>query len=173
MFVNADVIIVLGFPVLSNGLPSVILERRTRYGIKLYQQHEAPRLLFSGGLCHSGYCEAIVMRQLAVDCGVPDADIITEELSIDTMENAVNCSIIIKENGWRKAIIVTDSYHLFRSLFVFRQLGIDVEGKSPTEGRGVTARSEWIFYHIREFVAFPWYMVRLGWRKLLTKKSFR
>jgi|WetSurMetagenome_2_1015567.scaffolds.fasta_scaffold554920_2 uncharacterized SAM-binding protein YcdF (DUF218 family) len=167
----ADVIVVLGAAVLPDGAPSPTLERRALYGISLYQQNDASRLLFSGGVGESGFSEAMVMRQLALDRGVPEAHILIDELSTNTLENAVNCSIIIKENGWKKAIVVTDSYHLFRSLFAFRQMGVDVEGNSPTTGRGVTAKGRWMFYHLREIIALPWYLLLIAWRKLLMQKS--
>jgi vancomycin permeability regulator SanA len=170
---KADVIVVLGAAVLPDGTPSPTLERRTFYGIDLYQRHEASCLLFSGGVGRSGFSEALVMRQLAVDRGVPEAHIFIDNLSTDTMESAFNCSMIIKENGWNKVIIVTDSYHLLRSIFAFRQMGIEVEGWPPTTGRGGTSRVRWIFYHVREIIALPWYLVRLSFRRYLKQKSLR
>ncbi|NTV66472.1 MAG: YdcF family protein [Chlorobaculum sp.] len=173
MSAEAEVIVVLGASVLPDGTPSPTLERRTFYGIDLYQRHEASCLLFSGGVGRSGFSEALVMRQIALERGVPEAHIFIDDLSTDTLESAVNCSMIIKENGWSKVIIVTDSYHLLRSLFAFRQMGVDVEGRSPTTGRGMTSRGRWIFYHVREIIALPWYLVRLSFQKYLKQKSLR
>jgi hypothetical protein len=51
--------------------------------------------------------------------------------STSTIETALNCSKILKELGYEKAWIVTDGYHMSRSMLAFRVLGIHGEAARP------------------------------------------
>ena len=63
-----------------------------RRAAELYHQGYAPRILFTGGLGRNteGLLpepEAKRFARMAMDCGVPDADIILEDQSRNTKEN--------------------------------------------------------------------------------------
>jgi uncharacterized SAM-binding protein YcdF (DUF218 family) len=160
---TADVIVVLGAGVLPSGKPTPTLERRSQYGIELFKAGSAPLLLFSGGIGKSGFSEAAVMRELALTEQVPGDRIVIDAHSTTTVESAIACARIMNARCLRRAIVVTDSYHLFRAILAFRHLGIEVEGKSPPSNRGNTARWRWVYYHLREIVAIPWYLLKLAW----------
>ncbi|MEI6651692.1 MAG: YdcF family protein [Chlorobiaceae bacterium] len=162
MVPTADVIVVLGAGVLPSGKPTPTLERRTQYGIELFRAGSAPMLLFSGGIGKRGFSEARVMRELAITEGVPGDRILIDEHSTTTFESAIACARIMNGQCLRRAIVVTDSYHLFRAILAFRHLGVEVEGKSPPSDRGETARRRWVYYHLREIVAIPWYLLKLA-----------
>ncbi len=162
MVPTADVIVVLGAGVLPSGKPTPTLQRRTQYGIELFRAGSAPMLLFSGGLGKSGFSEAGVMRELALTAAVPDERILLDEHSATTLESAFACARIMNNQCWRRAIVVTDSYHLYRAILAFRHMGVAVEAKSPPSGRGSTARWRWIYYHLREIAAIPWYLLKLA-----------
>ena len=60
--------------------------------------------------------EAHVMRDLAIAAGVSPGRIVVEDRSLRTLENAAFACTILQDRGWREVIIVTDGFHMPRSL---------------------------------------------------------
>jgi uncharacterized SAM-binding protein YcdF (DUF218 family) len=112
----------------------------------------------TGGLGKYPPAEAHVMRQLAVDAGVPEACIFIEDQATSTFQSALLCAAILRQHGWSTALIVTDRYHLPRALLVFRSCGIQAYG-SPPQGRRYS-RKRWKrwYYRVREAFALVWYV---------------
>ena len=126
MSVPYDVIIILGAKPLSGGLPGPAIERRVTHGVKLYVAGRAPNVLMSGGVTQGVVPEAEIMAKVAVDAGVKAASLYREEVSTRTFENARECCRVMGEKGWRKAIVVTDHFHMRRALMCFESLGCHV-----------------------------------------------
>jgi uncharacterized SAM-binding protein YcdF (DUF218 family) len=102
---------------------------RTREAIKLYQNGWAPKLIFSGAAQDkSGPSNAAVMKREAHAAGVPDADIITEEYSETTKQNAEKTQSIFETNKITSVILVTSAYHQRRAglEFASRSNGVQV-----------------------------------------------
>lgn len=154
-----DVIIVLGAAVCKGGRPSPALKRRVLHGIKLLEDQKASYLLLTGGLGKYPPAEAIVMRDLALATGVPKEKIILEQKGTTTFTNAKYCVRILHDYNWLNAIVVSDSYHLFRATFVFRYFGINVIGSAAKGGKQENTSFKWLCYHFREIIAFGWYMI--------------
>ncbi|MEK7537537.1 MAG: YdcF family protein [Patescibacteria group bacterium] len=132
----ADVVIVLGagarkHPSSGKGqtrdpLPPQAKERIIR-GAGLIQQGYAPAMIVAGGYSkQSGYVEAQLMKPFAVSRGIAPAQIIAEDQSKNTWENAVNSLAVMQRNGWQSALVVTSSYHTLRACAIFRKLQADV-----------------------------------------------
>lgn len=103
--------------------------QRTKEAVKLYEEGYAPKLLFSGAAAdHNGPSNAAAMRADAIDMGVPASDILVEEDSNTTAENASKAAPILKGIDANKIILVTSPYHQRRASLSFRQaLGPNVE----------------------------------------------
>ncbi|HLN23002.1 MAG TPA: YdcF family protein [Patescibacteria group bacterium] len=125
-----DVAVVLGAAVKPGGQASESLIRRVAHGVGLYQAGRVPHLLMAGGVGRHPPAEAYLMRGLALAAGVPEAAIVVETYSRDTLENAAFSRDILNRNGWRRVLVVTDAYHLPRALYTFRRLGIDADGSA-------------------------------------------
>jgi uncharacterized SAM-binding protein YcdF (DUF218 family) len=69
---------------------------------------------------------ALVMREFLLDKGVADNDIIMEDRSQSTHENAVECRKLLDQRRIGKVILVTDAIHMLRALRSFEKQGIDV-----------------------------------------------
>src|SRR5687767_692646 len=69
------VAIVLGARVENDGTPSDTLYDRVLMGVELYKAGRARKLLLSGG-----NREPAVMKQLAAELGVPETDIVLDDL---------------------------------------------------------------------------------------------
>lgn len=109
---------------------------RTQSAIDLYQNGWAKTLIFSGAAYDkSGPSNAEVMRLQAVKQGVPKEDIIIEQTSETTSENAEHTSDILEKNNITSVILVTSSYHQKRTLLEFRSLSPEVSFRShPSTG---------------------------------------
>ncbi len=161
-----DVIIVLGAAVRKSGKPSPALCRRVMHGIRLFRQGKADYLLFTGGIGKYPPAEAVIMRDLAVAEGVMQERIFTEEKADSTFTGAELCTKIMQEREWKSALIVSDSYHIFRSVFIFRCFGIRAEGNGTKDGRSAIGPFLWWFLHVREMIALLWYGIRCVCRKV-------
>lgn len=101
-------------------------DARISEGVKLYLQKWAPKIIFSGAAAEGDVSNALAMQRIAVLKGVPVEDILIEEKSKTTTENADFTAKIIQDNGYKSIILVTSPYHQRRAYTQFRQsLGKD------------------------------------------------
>ena len=120
-----DCILVLGAGVRADGSPSDMLRDRVTVAVELYHATGAP-LLMSGD--HTGnYNEVGVMKALAVDMGVPSEDIFLDHEGFSTYESLYRAKKVF---GADNILIVTQTYHLHRALYIARELDMEAEGVS-------------------------------------------
>jgi uncharacterized SAM-binding protein YcdF (DUF218 family) len=152
-----DVIVVLGAALTPDGEATPALRRRVAHGVRLYHEGAAGVLLLSGGPTRHPLPEAMAMRTLALDGGVPEGCIVVEDKSVRTLHNASYTARIMRQRGWRRALVVTDSFHMPRALLTFRGFGVAVTAatvpgvwrRHPIKALGAAAR---------EAVALIWYI---------------
>ncbi len=83
---------------------------RTMHSIDLYQQEWAPKLIFSGAaLDPNSASNAKAMMAIAAARGVPPENILLDEYSRDTKENAASTKSIA--GNYKTIILVTSEYH--------------------------------------------------------------
>jgi vancomycin permeability regulator SanA len=156
-----DVIIVLGAAVWEGHRPSPALRRRILHGVSLWKQGAADYLLVTGGLGKYPPAEARIMEILAAEEGVPPEKILSENQSSSTFESGVRCARIMRDRGWSRTLLVTDGYHLPRSLLVFRSRGLVAEGSAADRGGDKNTSPHRWFYMAREIIAYLWYRIRI------------
>ena len=154
-----DVIIVMGAAVRKGGQASQAMRRRVRHAVDLFKKLKEPYLLVTGGIATYPPAEATLMKELAMEAGIPPECILVEEKGTSTLTNVVESVRILRKRHWTHAIVVTDPYHLFRSLFVFRCFGIKVTGSGAQGGKEENPAWKWWYYYCREFIALLWYFV--------------
>lgn len=120
-----DCIIVLGCKVKDDGTPSDMLKDRMKRAIELYENGVAPKILMSGDHGQTSYNEVMTMKQYAIDKGVPSEDIFMDHAGFSTYETMYRAKEVF---GVEKAIVVTQDYHMYRSLYIANELGIDAYG---------------------------------------------
>lgn len=128
---GADCILVLGAGLKPDGTPNYMLQDRLDKGIELYKDGIAPKLLLSGDNGQDRYDEVNAMKDYALKAGVPSEDIFMDHAGFSTYESMYRARDIFQV---KKAIIITQKYHQYRSLYIARGLGIDAYG--------VTAKSK-------------------------------
>lgn len=123
-----DCILVLGAGVRNNA-PTPMLRDRLDVAIALYEKGYAPKLLMSGDHGTETYDEVNIMKQYAIDAGVPSEDIFMDHAGFSTYESVYRArDIFLAET----MIIVSQDYHLYRALYISKQLSVDSIGVSAT-----------------------------------------
>lgn len=93
---------------------------RTEWGIKLYQEGWADKIVFSGAaLDKKSPSNAAMMKKLALSFGVPESAILIEERATNTLENAEKSRQILEQIGAEKILLVTSPYHQRRAYETF------------------------------------------------------
>jgi len=104
----------------------VDLERRTQRGVDLYRAGYASRILVTGGGVLARKCpEARRMAQIAKDLGVPNSDLLIEDRSSNTFENAEFSRSVLQAahlfDSLSTVILVSSEWHMRRVLFTTRK----------------------------------------------------
>ena len=101
-------------------------DERISEGIKLYKEGYASKIIFSGAAAEGEVSNASAMKNISIKEGVPAGDILIEEDSRTTKENAIDTARIIKYKDFQSIILVTSPYHQRRAYQSFRSaLGKD------------------------------------------------
>ena len=122
---DVDCIIVLGCQVRDDGTPSHMLEDRLRRSVSLYDLGAAPKILMSGDHGTRGYDEVDTMKRYAVDAEIPSADVFMDHAGFSTYETMYRAKEVFCA---KKVIIVTQEYHLYRSVYIAEALGLEAYG---------------------------------------------
>lgn len=142
---NVDCILVLGAGIRNNG-PSPMLEDRLLTAIELYKNGVAPKILVSGDHENYNYDEVNVMKNYLKDNGIPSSDIFMDHAGLSTYDSIYRAKKIFKAS---KVVIVTQKYHLYRSLYIAKSLNLKSIGVSATKKEYVNQRKR----DIREVAA--------------------
>ncbi|MBP3410386.1 MAG: YdcF family protein [Clostridia bacterium] len=148
-----DAIIVLGAKV--NGRePSGALRNRIQVAGEYLEANPDTIAVLSGGQgSDEDISEAQCMYENLVAMGIDPARLILEDRSTDTSENLLYSRELIPEDS--RVGLVTNNFHIFRSLALARGLGWDV--------KGVPVATSWFsipHYYMREFVGVVYDGVR-------------
>ena len=122
---DADCILVLGCRVYEDGTPSHMLEDRLQQSVELFELGAAPKLLMSGDHGQQEYDEVNTMKRYAVEHGVASSAVFMDHAGFSTYESLYRAKEVF---GVEKVIIVTQRYHLYRALYIARQLGLEAYG---------------------------------------------
>lgn len=142
---NIDCIIILGAGIWGDK-PSHMLEDRLLEGINLYKNNVSTKIIMSGDHGSTDYDEVNIMKNYAIDKGVPSTDVFMDHAGFSTYESIYRAKNIFEA---KKVIIVTQKYHLYRALYIANQLGLEAYGvgADPRKYVGATYRE------IREILA--------------------
>jgi SanA protein len=140
--------IVFGARVWDNGTLSNSLYDRVITAVELYRAGRVKKLLMSGDNPNANYDEPTAMKKTAMELGIPESDIVLDFAGRRTYDTCYRAKEIF---GVEKAILVTQDYHLPRSLYLCNSLGIDSIGIKANR-RAYDGEN---YYHFREFFSVP------------------
>lgn len=130
---SADAIVVLGGifgPQAGDGLLPNYSEtiERLEAGIVLTQAGKAPWLVFTGGRIPWEGREKVEgedSRAQAIVRGVPAEKILITREVQNTSDEVRAVADLMRERHWRRVILVTSGWHMPRSVWLFKQAGVD------------------------------------------------
>lgn len=128
--IEPECILVLGASVKADGTPSAMLRDRLETAIVLYRSGVASKLLLSGDNGQTIYNEVESMRRYAVNAGVPEEDIFLDYAGFSTYESVYRAQYVFQV---KSMIVVTQKYHLYRTLYGCKKMGIDALGVSADQ----------------------------------------
>ena len=128
-----DVAIVLGgMAEYNNDLDVLSIRRpgdRIFQAVTLYKKGKVRKILISGDSGHltdRGLHEARQMKQILVSWGIPETDVLTEEKSVNTHENAKETVKLLQRSypDLKSFVLITSGLHMRRALGCFQKEGL-------------------------------------------------
>lgn len=143
---DVDCVLVFGCGVHPDGRPSDMLADRVACGVALYENGTSPKLLMSGDHGRADYDEVNVMRNAAVQAGLPVDDVFMDHAGFSTYESMYRAKNVF---GCSRVVIATQTYHLYRALYSAHTLGVDAIGVASD----YRSYGKQIWYDVREIPA--------------------
>ncbi|MCX4098616.1 SanA/YdcF family protein [Nocardia sp. alder85J] len=138
----ADVGLVLGAEVYSDGTPSPYLAARLELGRTLLETGKVKALLLSGDHGHWSYDEPNAMRRYLMSKGVPAAELAVDYAGFDTYDS---CARAYRIFGVRKAVVLTQDFSVPRTVALCRAVGIDTTAVADrSQPHDLTYRRIWL-----------------------------
>ncbi|MBN2085353.1 MAG: YdcF family protein [Anaerolineales bacterium] len=122
---EAPVAIVFGAGLYRDGTPMPVLADRVAMAVDLYKAGKVRKLLLSGDNRFPEYNEPEAMRQYAISLGVPEADLVSDFAGRRTYDSCYRAQYVFQV---KKAILVSQEFHLPRAVYLCDQLGIEAVG---------------------------------------------
>ena len=124
---KADCILVLGALVRPDGSLSTALEERVATAVSLYKQGLANTVFLTGDGAKEGYNEPEQMKRYCIEHGVPEEAIVTDPYGLSTIESMERAA---SEFHFHSVLIVTQTYHQYRSVWLAGKMGLSAQGVS-------------------------------------------
>lgn len=132
---DKDYIIVLGTGLLPDGSLSLLLRNRLDEALRYYrfqteQSEKRPKIIVSGGKGYDEpWSEAEAMGKYLREKGIPAECILMEDRSINTHQNFLYSKELMERRAeGTEAVFITNNFHVLRSGFYARQMGVMAEG---------------------------------------------
>jgi vancomycin permeability regulator SanA len=118
---TADLAVVLGNKVNTDGTLSERLEKRLACGLELYKNKRVKKILVSGGLGKEGFYEGSKMKEYLIKNGVPDTSVIVDDYGNNTIATVDNTLKLKDSLKFTSLIVVSQYFHLTRTKMLFRK----------------------------------------------------
>lgn len=152
-----DAVIVLGAGVYRDGSMSPMLRYRMETTLACYQSGCVKKIYVTGDHRPGEYDEVDIMMQYLIEQGVPQEAIDYDYAGFSTYESMVHAS---REGGIRRAVVVTQKYHLYRAMYIGKTYGMELNGLPAQNWR---LSSGTVMRTVREWAACIkdlWYCIR-------------
>lgn len=159
LFINFAEAILLDFPQQSPlssqaiailGRGPAFQQARADLAVQLWQANLSPQIFISGN------GDAPILKKILISMGIPANNILIEEHSRTTLENAKFSHQQLFPLGIKKIILISDPWHLLRAYLTFQNLGFIVLPISSPEN--LTAETRKLLV-IRELIALVNYKI--------------
>ena len=125
---DSDLAVVPGNTVNPDGTPPPRLQGRLDAALALYRDGHCRAIHVSGGIGAEGFDEAAVMKAYLVASGVPTEAIFTDNQGVNTFETARFTAALIKAKGFKRAILVSQYFHMAQFRLAMSKHGVPIGG---------------------------------------------
>jgi uncharacterized SAM-binding protein YcdF (DUF218 family) len=140
---HADVAIALGCPTDEAGDPSLCERCRVKSALRALRAGEVDAVIMSGGAAHNQFIEAQAMGALALRRGLAPGALLLEPRALTTWMNLRNARRLMREHGYRTALIVSTANHLPRARRFAEYWGIDARYRACDLDLPPDSEAEW------------------------------
>ncbi|TMV43893.1 YdcF family protein [Paenibacillus mesophilus] len=153
---DADALIILGYRC-DDGQIHPFLQDRLDTSIRLMEKRRYQRVILSGGAVASSRSEAEIMRDYLIRRGIREEQILLEQRSRNTVQNMVNCKILMVQYGLETCLLVSNSFHIRRMKYIMKDLGISASFYANRHVKELFRQWRITFQEIRAFrLTLPW-----------------
>lgn len=128
--VDPQCAIILGAGIVDENTPTPMLRDRLDTGILLYKHGLVPKLLLTGDNGTEEHNEIHVMLNYCLDAGIPEEDIYCDHAGFSTYDSMYRAKEIFQVE---RAVIVTQTYHEYRSLYIASKMDMKCTGVSSDQ----------------------------------------
>ena len=139
---QAPVALVFGAGLAPGGVPSEVLAQRLDTAMALWKAGRVQSVLVSGDNSDRFHDETRAMRRYMLERGLPEQAVLGDDSGLSTYDSCVRAATVFQV---RKALLVTQAFHLPRALYIANSVGMDAWGVAADEGLPSTRR-----YVVRE-----------------------
>ncbi|MGE0132770.1 MAG: YdcF family protein [Blastocatellales bacterium] len=144
---------------------------REKMAAELYHQGWASNVVVNGLKYAWGFHTGEVAKRYLISLGVPESNISIISETLNTRAEAAALEKMMRERGWRSAIIVTSAFHSRRAMYTIEKAARDLTFHSAPVPTGAPewqpnrwwARRDDGFVTAREFVSWANTLVN-GWQ---------
>jgi uncharacterized SAM-binding protein YcdF (DUF218 family) len=148
-----DAIVVLGAPLSPRGELTAILDERVAAAAALYRAGAGRYVVASGGTTQGARrAEADAIAEGLRGAGV--ADVVVENRSLTTAENARFTAELLAARGARTVWLVTQPFHAKRAALLFRRAGVDARSWHIADSVQYRDRRRALRWIVREYGAW-------------------
>ena len=128
---GTQAVIILGAYVRPNGSLSPALRERLDMGLDLYQKKITSKILVTGDHGTVKYNEVQAMKDYLLSKNVPEQDVFMDHAGFDTYDSMYRARDVF---GIKRAVVVSQDFHVPRAVYIGRALGLEVYGVNSTGG---------------------------------------
>ena len=162
---RSDWLLVLGAGVEINNRPSPILEDRLISATKYVRNFNPKYIILSGTKKDLNYNEPTAMLNFLLSEGIDKDSIVLDELGFSTFHSCVN---IKNKYNPENIVIISQRFHLYRSLMISRLIGLRSFGLVANDlSFSNSLKSFWYF---RESVAIPFNLLKILYFYIFVKR---
>ena len=100
---------------------------RFQKAVELYQKGLGKKIVFSGAIVQKEYGSYPFeeVKPFILNAGVPEEDLMHEDKSLQTQQQAVEVVKMAMENGWKRLALVASHEHQYRAYLTFLRQVLD------------------------------------------------
>jgi uncharacterized SAM-binding protein YcdF (DUF218 family) len=142
-----------------NGAPSPVLRARLDHALALHRSGRVSQIILTGGVGPGDtLSEAAAGKRYLVERNLPESALLLEEQGTTTWESLRLAADLARADGGGLVMVISDPFHMLRSLKMARDLGLEAYG-SPTTTSPISENpAEEARYVLRESWAYLVYV---------------